>query len=63
MYEEIARIGGRKADMSKVDYFLNELEAGSNSSVPDPWYGNEDGYTSVYEMIDRTCDAIIEKYK
>lgn len=63
VYDEIKRIGGRKTDMSKVDYFLNELEAATNGSVPDPWYGDEDGYLPVYEMIDRTCDAIIEKYK
>jgi len=63
VYREIQRIGGSKADMSKVEYFLNELEEGSNGSVPDPWYGDEAGYTPVYELIDRTCDAIIEKYK
>lgn len=63
VYEEIQRIGGRHADMSKVDLFLNELEPGSNRSVPDPWYGEEDGYVAVYEMIERTCSAIIEKYK
>lgn len=63
VYEEIRRMGGKHADMDKVVYFLNELEPGSNGSVPDPWYGNEDGYLPVYELIDRTCDAIIEKYK
>lgn len=63
VYDEIKKIGGRNADMSKVDLFLNELEQGSNASVPDPWYGNEDGYLPVYELIDRTCDAIIKKYK
>lgn len=63
VYSEIERIGGRHADMDKVTYFLDELEPGSNASVPDPWYGNEDGYMPVYELINRTCDAIIEKYK
>jgi protein-tyrosine phosphatase len=63
VYEEIKKMGGKHADMNKVKYFLNELEPGSNGSVPDPWYGNEDGYTPVFELIDRTCDAIIEKYK
>lgn len=63
VYEEIRRVGGKHADMDKVAYFLNELEPGGNGSVPDPWYGNEDGYMPVYELIDRTCDAIIEKYK
>lgn len=51
------------ADISNVDYFLNELHPGKNESVPDPWYGNEDGYLPVYQLIEKTCKAIIEKYK
>lgn len=63
VYSEIERIGGAHADMSKVDYFLNELNKGSNASVPDPWYGEEDGYTVVYDLIARTCDAVIKNNK
>lgn len=61
--EEIRHIGGgSRADMSKVSLFLNELEDNCNASVPDPWYGGEEGYIPVYEMIEATCDAIIAKY-
>ncbi len=63
VYQEIRRIAGPQADMTKVELFLNELEPGSNASVPDPWYGPEMGYHAVYDMLSRTCDAIIEKYK
>lgn len=63
VYDAIRRIGGSKADMNKVDYFLNELHKGSNMDVPDPYYGTEEGYTTVFDLIDRTCDAIIENYK
>ena len=61
--EEIRQIGGRNADYSSVSLFLNELNPSMNESVPDPWYGGEEGFTPVYELIDRCCDAIIEKYK
>lgn len=63
VYAEIREIGGKFAPMQKVDFFLNELKPGSNSSVPDPWYGGEDEFIHVYHMIDATCDVIIEKYK
>lgn len=63
VYDAIRRIGGSKADMNKVDYFLNELHKGSNMAVPDPYYGTEEGYTTVFDLIDKTCDAIIENYK
>lgn len=62
VYREIKRIGGGKAIMSKVSYFLNESMPGSNASVPDPWYGEEDGYTEVFELIDKTCDVIADKF-
>jgi protein-tyrosine phosphatase len=61
--QEIKRIAGNKTDINKLSLFLNELHPGANASVPDPWYGNEDGYLPVYKMIDEACDAIIEKYK
>ncbi len=71
VYREIQQIGGKAADMSKVDYFLNELYADpssqhrikKNESVPDPYYGNEEGYITAYQLIDKTCDAIIARYK
>lgn len=63
VYEEIERIGGKGADMSKVALLLDELNPGGNESVPDPYYGGADGYIFVYDLIDRACDAIIEKYK
>ncbi len=63
VYNEIELIGGDAADMSKVDYFLNELNKGSNAPVPDPYFGPEEGYRIVFEMINKTCDAIIARYK
>ncbi len=63
VYAEIKRIGGLGADMNKVEYFLNELHPGKNESVPDPYYGDESGYKVVYEMIEKTCTAIVENYK
>lgn len=85
VYYEIHRIGGRYADMSKVDYFLNELyhlqvakkdlefgtdsyrdsdlEFITNASVPDPYLGVEEDFKFVYDLIDKTCNAIIENHK
>jgi protein-tyrosine phosphatase len=57
--EDIRHIAKDKFDATKIDFFLNELEAGKNRNVPDPWYGNEDGYVKVYKLINETCDAII----
>jgi protein-tyrosine phosphatase len=47
---------------NKVELLMNELYAGRNINVPDPWYGKEDGYHKVFKMISDACDTIIEKY-
>ena len=59
--QDVKKIAGKYFDNNKIDYFLNELNAGKNEDVPDPWYGEEDGYIKVFDLIDKTCDAIITK--
>jgi protein-tyrosine phosphatase len=60
--EEMRRIGGLGMKETNIKLFLEELYPGQNKEVPDPWYGDEDGYHEVYELIEKNCDAIIENY-
>ena len=59
--EDIKKISGKNFDAGKVKLFREELPA-ENMNVPDPWYGEEDGYHTVYKIIDETCEAILNKY-
>jgi len=59
---DIRRIARKKFDAGKVDLLMNELYPGKNMDVPDPWFGPEPGYHEVYQMLDKVCDAIIDKY-
>lgn len=59
----IKHLAGSAFDARKVMLFLEERYPGSRRSVPDPWYGPEDGYTEVFDMIWDTCGVILEKYK
>ena len=58
---DVKRIAGKYFDAQKADYFLNELHTGKNEDVPDPWFGEEDRYIKVYDLINKTCEAIIAK--
>jgi protein-tyrosine phosphatase len=60
---DVKKIAGNKFDETKIDFFLNELTPNKNDNVPDPWYGEEDGYEEVFDLINKTCNVIIEKYK
>ncbi len=55
-------IARKKFNSKKTDLLLNEVYPGENLDVPDPWYGEEPDYHEVYEMIEKACDKIIEKY-
>jgi protein-tyrosine phosphatase len=61
--EEMRFIAKKEFDPSKVDLLMNELYPGKNMDVPDPWYGTEPGYHEVFEMVDKACNKIIEKYR
>ena len=56
------KIARKKYKAEKTDLLLNEVYPGTNMDIPDPWYGEEPDYHEVYEMIERACDKIIEKY-
>ncbi|WP_164974212.1 low molecular weight protein-tyrosine-phosphatase [Filimonas effusa] len=62
-YQDVKRMSGRSWDPSKTDLLLNELYPGQHRGVPDPWYGGEEGYHEVFELIDKACDNIILKFK
>lgn len=61
--EEIKHIAGKHYNKNKVCLFMSELYPNKPIDVPDPWYSEEDGYHTVFEMLNKTCDAIIKKYR
>lgn len=62
-YDEVKRISGDSWNSDKVDFVLNEAYPGECRSVPDPYYGGEDGYYAVYALLDEACQAIVNRYK
>jgi protein-tyrosine phosphatase len=60
-YNDVKNISKELWNEQKVDLLLNELYPGENKSVPDPWYGEEDGYHKVFDMIDKACEKIVKR--
>ena len=46
----------------KIKMILNEVNAGDNRSVPDPYYGN-DGFQLVFDLLDEACEKIAQNLK
>ena len=40
---------------------LNEIDPDRNKSVPDPYYGGDEGFENVYHMLDKACENIAQK--
>ena len=58
--EEMGAGGGR----ARL-HLLREFDplADGDAEVPDPYYGGEGGFDRVYEMIDRSCRALLDRIR
>lgn len=52
-----------KDQENKIIPILDLIYPEQNRSVPDPYYGGEQGFIEVYKMLDKATDKIIELYK
>ena len=60
-YKDVLALAPNEKAKSKVKLILNELFPNENIDVPDPYYGGEDGFKNVFEMLDRACEEIARK--
>ena len=58
-YNNILKLASSVDDENKVKLILNEIEPDSNSSVPDPYYGGDEGFENVYQMLNLACEKVV----
>ncbi|HBG69264.1 MAG: hypothetical protein A2W93_04010 [Bacteroidetes bacterium GWF2_43_63] len=61
--DDIKRMAKSEDDLKKVDLLLNVQYPGMNCEVPDPYYGDTDGFHKTFDIIDKALDVLIEKYE
>ena len=59
----IMQLARNEQDRQKVEMILNVLYPGSNMSVPDPYFGGDQGFENVFIMLDKTCEIIANMLK
>ena len=47
-------------ERKKIKLILNEINPDACKSVPDPYYGGENGFQNVYNMLNEACDKIVQ---
>lgn len=60
-YRDVIKLAPDEASKNKVSLFLDALFPGENVDVPDPYFGLENGFVTVYQMIDETCEIIAQQ--
>lgn len=59
-YQNILSLARNNTDEQKVRMILNETHPTKNLSVPDPYYGENEGFKNVYKMLDEACGIIAD---
>ena len=61
-FYDIVKLSRNNSDKQKVRMILNEIHPNKNNSVPDPYYGGNEGFENVFQMLNEACEIIIKKY-
>jgi protein-tyrosine phosphatase len=61
--ENVLVLANNQKESEKVKLILNELSPGMNQPVPDPYFGGEEGFEAVFNLLDKACAVIINELK
>ncbi len=62
-YENVIKLARNDEDVTKVDLFLNLSHPGEDMEVPDPYFGGDEGFQHVFDLIDDATDQLINEFK
>lgn len=60
-YNNIIKLAKNDEDKKKARLILNESNPGKNQSVPDPYYGGDQGFENVFNLLNDACEIIKTK--
>ena len=58
-YGNVVSLARNEDDKNKVEMLLNLNNPDSFDEVPDPYFGGEQGFENVYQMLNNACEVII----
>lgn len=60
-FKDVSSLAENENHKAKVQLILEEIFPGERVDVPDPYYGGQDGFEKVYDMLDEACEIIAKK--
>lgn len=61
--QDVLAAARNEKDAEKVKLLLDLDETIRHREVPDPWYGGAEGFTEVFLMMDKACEALIRSIR
>lgn len=59
-YHDVVELARKKSDIDKVELLMNTIDPGKNKTLPDPYHSGTDNCRTVFELIDKATDVIVE---
>ena len=60
-YNNVVRLARNETDIQKVQLILELRTSPHEIEVPDPYYGGQDGFEQVYQLLDESTDIILKR--
>lgn len=60
-YSDVISLANSEEQRNKVDFLLNVVQPNSNNEVPDPYYGTQQDFEEVYDLVDEAIDQLVRK--
>lgn len=60
-YKDLLNLSSSQIDSDKIKLLLSYTYKNERASVPDPYYGGDDGFENIYKLINSACNEIIKE--
>lgn len=60
-YKNLLNLSSSQIDSDKIKLLLSYTYKNERASVPDPYYGGDDGFENIYKLINSACNEIIKE--
>ncbi|TFH04679.1 MAG: low molecular weight phosphotyrosine protein phosphatase [Spirochaetales bacterium] len=57
----LARQLPEPGELRKLLWYVSGSAEGAAPDVPDPWYGGQEGFERVFDLVDAGCEALAER--
>jgi protein-tyrosine phosphatase len=60
-YRDLIRLCSNQKECNKIQLILKNIDPEKSLSVPDPYYGKENGFENIYRLLEKACSKIISE--